>query len=188
MEYHLTAPLSKAQAALLRAGDKVLLSGYIYTARDAAHKRLCELLDAGRPLPIELAGAVIYYAGPTPARPGRPIGSIGPTTAYRMDKFTPRLLGLGMLGMIGKGDRSDEVIAAIKQAGAVYFGATGGAAALLARAVRGAQTVAFAEYGAEQISRLEISEMPLTVVIDSLGNDLYKTGPKSYLQTIDTAE
>ena len=177
----ITAPLDRETARSLRAGESVLLSGTVYTARDAAHKRLCGLAARGEPLPFPMEGAVIYYVGPTPARPGQPIGSAGPTTSYRMDAYAPTLLRLGELGMIGKGKRGPEVIAAMKEAGAVYFGAIGGAGALLARCVKSAELVCYEDLGAEAIRRLEVENLPLTVVIDSQGNNLYETGRAAYL-------
>ena len=182
------APLTPQEARALRAGDSVLLSGTVYTARDAAHKRLCELAAKGQPMPFPMEGAVIYFVGPTPARPGQPIGSAGPTTSYRMDAYSPTLLRLGQLGMIGKGSRSEEVIQAMRETGAVYFGAIGGAGALLARCVRSNQLVCYEDLGAEAIRRLEVDDLPLTVVIDSLGNDLYKTGRAAYLAARDGQE
>ena len=181
MEYKLTAPLSKADAAKLRAGDTVLLSGTIYTARDAAHKRLCALAAEGKPLPFAIEDAVVYYAGPTPARPGGAIGSVGPTTSYRMDAYSPTLLRLGQLGMIGKGRRGPEVIQAMQETGAVYFGAIGGAGALLSRCVKSAKLVCYEDLGAEAVRELEVENLPLTVVIDSQGNNLYETGRAAYL-------
>ncbi|MGI5936349.1 MAG: Fe-S-containing hydro-lyase [Oscillospiraceae bacterium] len=182
MPRHISAPLTEDVARSLRAGESVALSGVIYTARDAAHKRLCRLAAAGEPLPFPIEGAVIYYVGPTPARPGKIIGSAGPTTSYRMDVYTPVLLELGLLGMIGKGSRSPEVIEAMKEAGAVYFGAIGGAGALLSRCVKSTELVCYEDLGAEAIYRLEVENMPLTVVIDSLGNNLYETGRAAYLR------
>ncbi|MDR2615083.1 MAG: FumA C-terminus/TtdB family hydratase beta subunit [Oscillospiraceae bacterium] len=170
--------------AALRAGDGVLLSGVLYTARDAAHLRLCELLDAGEPLPIEIDGTAVYYAGPTPPPPGAVIGSVGPTTSSRMDFAAPRLIRLGLLCMIGKGARSAEVREAIKERGAVYLAAAGGAGALLGERVVSAETVAFPELGAEAIRRLVVRDFPATVAIDSAGRDLYAEGRASYLDSI----
>ena len=158
----------------LRAGDRVCLTGPVYTARDAAHKRLFELLDAGSELPIPIRDRIIYYAGPTPAPPGRPIGSCGPTTSSRMDSFTPRLLELGLAGMIGKGERSREVNDAIRRCGAVYFCALGGAGALISRHVVSAREVAFPDLGCESIKEIILSGLPLTVGTDSLGNTVFK--------------
>ncbi|MDI6799600.1 MAG: Fe-S-containing hydro-lyase [Actinomycetota bacterium] len=166
-------PLKKEEIEGLKVGDEVLLTGTIFTARDAAHKRFMEALDNGDSLPIDLAGQVIFYAGPTPAGPGRTIGSIGPTTAGRMDPFTPRLLKLGLKGMIGKGARSKEVKQAIKDYGAVYFAATGGAAALLSEFVQGAKVVAYEDLGPEAVFQLEVENFPLIVAVDSRGGDIY---------------
>jgi fumarate hydratase subunit beta len=160
----------------LKAGDLVLISGVIYTARDAAHKRIVEALDRGEKPPIELRGQIIYYAGPAPAKPGRPIGSVGPTTSYRMDPYAPRLLAEGLKGMIGKGSRSKEVIEAIKKYKGVYFGAVGGAAAYLARCVKEAEVVAYEDLGPEAIRRLVVEDFPAFVVNDIYGNDLYQMG------------
>ncbi len=160
----------------LKAGDLVLISGVIYTARDAAHKRIVEALDRGEKPPIELKGQVIYYAGPAPAKPGKPIGSVGPTTSYRMDPYAPRLLSEGLKGMIGKGTRSQEVIEAIKKYKGVYFGAVGGAAAYLARCVKSAEVVAYEDLGPEAIRRLVVEDFPAFVVNDIYGNDLYRMG------------
>jgi fumarate hydratase subunit beta len=179
----LTLPLSREAAQELRAGDTAYLSGVLYTARDAAHKRFFELLDAGKPLPFPPEGACIYYMGPSPAAPGQVSGSAGPTTSYRMDAFTPRLLGLGIRGMIGKGERSTEVVQAMKEAGAVYFGAIGGAGALLADRIKEAVEIAFSDLGAEAVRRLVVEEFPVMVVIDSLGNNLYRSGREAYLKS-----
>jgi fumarate hydratase subunit beta len=176
----LEGPLTRESLAGLRAGDAVSLSGTIYTARDAAHKRICETLDAGEEPPFPIAGSVIYYAGPAPAQPGRPIGPVGPTSSYRMDPFAPRLMDLGMRAMIGKGTRSAEVVDAIVRNGCVYFGAVGGAAALIARSVRSAEVIAYEDLGTEAIRKLEVVDMPLTVVIDATGTNLYETGPAAW--------
>ena len=176
-----TAPLSREAARKLRSGDRCLLSGVIYTARDAAHKRLCQALEEGKELPIDLTDAVIYFAGPAPARPGDVIGSAGPTTSYRMDAYSPTLMAQGSTGMIGKGRRDQAVIDAMGSYGAVYFGAAGGCGALIRRCIRSAAVVAYEDLGAEAIYRLEVEDFPVTVIIDTLGNDLYETGPKSYL-------
>ncbi len=159
--------------SLLTAGDRVLLSGTVYTARDAAHKRLFTLLDEGKELPFPIKNAIIYYAGPTPAQQGMAVGSCGPTTSSRMDVFAPRLLNLGLRGMIGKGGRSAEVVEAIRRNRALYFAAVGGAGALIARCIRSAEVIAFDDLGCESIKRMEIQDLPLTVAIDSLGNNLY---------------
>lgn len=181
MARYITAPLTEEVASSLRAGESVYLSGTVYTARDAAHKRLCALVAEGKPLPFPIEGSVIYYVGPSPARPGQPIGAAGPTTSYRMDAYAPTLLRLGELGMIGKGKRSPEVIEAMRETGAVYFGAIGGAGALLAKCVKSAQLVCYEDLGAEAIRVLQVENLPLTVVIDSLGNNLYETGRANYL-------
>lgn len=167
----------------LRAGDRVLLSGTIYTARDAAHKRLFELLDQGRPLPFDLKGAVIYYAGPTPGQQGMAVGACGPTTAGRMDGFAPRLLDLGLGAMIGKGERSQAVIDAIVRNGACYFAAVGGAGALIARCIETAEVIAFDDLGCESIKRMTVRDLPLTVAIDSRGGDLFREGRAAYQRT-----
>jgi len=169
-----------ADVERLRAGDEVLLSGVVYTARDAAHERLVQLLKAGQPLPVDLRGQVIYYCGPTPARPGRPIGSAGPTTASRLDSYTPALIAYGARGMIGKGRRSPEVREAIKKCHAIYFGAIEGTAALLGERVREAQIVAFPELGTEAIHRLVVEDFPVVVVNDVAGGDLYEEGRARY--------
>lgn len=184
MEHHITLPLTREKAAALRAGDTVYLTGVMYTSRDAAHKRLVTLVGEGKPLPFAVNDAVIYYVGPTPARPGQVIGSAGPTTSYRMDAYAPTLLRLGLRGMIGKGKRSDEVVAAMKEAGAVYLGAIGGAGALLADCVRKAEVIAFDDLGPEAVHRLEVEEFPVVVVIDSRGDNLYQSGREAYLATV----
>jgi len=171
----ISTPLTKEAIKSLKAGDEVLLSGIILTARDAAHKRLADMLVKGKRIPLNLKEAVIYYAGPTPARPGRAIGSCGPTTSSRMDEFTPALIGLGLSGMIGKGDRSPEVIKAIKKYGCVYFLATGGIGALLATKVRSARVILFTDLGPEAVYKLEVRDFPLIVGIDSKGKNIYDT-------------
>ncbi len=180
MERHITAPINRDEAGKLRAGDYVYLTGTIYTARDAAHKRMYETLEKGEPLPIELKDNVIYYMGPSPAREGRPIGSAGPTTASRMDKYTPALLDLGLAGMIGKGKRSETVKEAIVKNGAVYFAAVGGAGALLAGSIKASEVIAYDDLGTEAIRRLEVENFPVIVVIDSKGRNLYETAGKEY--------
>lgn len=180
----ITLPLTHELARSLRSGESCLLSGVIYTARDAAHKRLCQALAQGQSLPIELADAVIYFAGPAPAKPGQVIGSAGPTTSYRMDAYSPTLIEQGLTGMIGKGRRSKEVKEAMQRWGAVYFGATGGCGALIARCIRKAEIVAYEDLGAEAIYRLEVEDFPVTVIMDSQGNDLYETGPAAYLAQV----
>lgn len=164
----------------LRAGDRVLLSGTVYTARDAAHKRLFALLDAGQEPPFPLEGAVIYYAGPTPGQKGMAVGACGPTTSGRMDPYAPRLLDLGLRAMIGKGERSGSVVDAIVRNGACYFAAVGGAGALIARCIKSAEVVAFEDLGCESVKRMEVVEFPLIVAIDSIGGNLYKTGRAAY--------
>lgn len=171
--YKINTSELKTMIPELRAGDRVLLSGIIYTARDAAHKRIFELLDSGKEPPFEIRGSVIYYAGPTPAREGMAVGSCGPTTSGRMDAFTPRLLDLGLLGMIGKGERSPEVISAIVRNRAIYLCAVGGAGALIARHIKTSEVVAFPELGCESIKRMSIEDLPLTVGIDSGGLSIY---------------
>ena len=183
MPVSIKTPLSREQARQLKAGDSCLISGVIYTARDAAHKRLCELAEQGKPLPVDMKDAVIYYVGPTPARPGEAIGSAGPTTSYRMDAYSPLLISLGETGMISKGKRGPEVIAAMKEHGAVYFGAIGGCGALLSQCVKKAEIVAYEDLGAEAVRRLEVEDFPVIVVIDSQGNNLYETGRQAYLES-----
>ncbi len=173
-------PLDEKVVRELRAGDSVLLSGVLYTARDAAHKRMIELIDKGEELPIDVKGQVIYYVGPAPASPGHTVGPAGPTTSYRMDAYTPQLLDLGLKGMIGKGKRSENVIDSMKKNGAVYFGATGGAAALIARSIVKSEVVAYPDLGSEAIHRFEIKDFPAIVLIDSQGTNLYETGPALY--------
>ena len=177
----ITAPLSHEAARKLRAGDSCLISGVIYTARDAAHKRLCQLVAEGKELPMEIRDSVIYFVGPTPAKPGQANGSAGPTTSYRMDAYSPTLLVEGLTGMIGKGKRGPEVVAAMKEYGAVYFGAIGGCGALLSKCIKKAEIVAYEDLGAEAIRRLEVEDFPAVVVIDSLGNNLYESGRQAYL-------
>ncbi len=174
MEKHITVPFDKETAKSLKAGDYVYLTGVIYTARDAAHKRMDEALNNGDKLPIDIEGNVIYYMGPSPAREGRPIGSAGPTTATRMDKYTPRLLDMGLTGMIGKGKRQPKVKEAIVRNNAVYFAAVGGAGALLSQRILKSDVVAYDDLGTEAIRRLEVENFPVIVVIDSEGNDLYE--------------
>lgn len=175
MDRHINLPLTDEDARSLRAGDYVYLSGVLYTARDAAHKRMYEALDAGQELPVDLNGQVVYYLGPTPARPGHVIGSAGPTTSSRMDKYAPRLLDLGLKGMVGKGKRTQEVIDAVVRNGAVYFAAVGGAGALLSKCIKEAEVVAYDDLGTEAIRRLRVEDLPVIVVIDSEGTNLYAT-------------
>lgn len=180
MERNLKAPVSREEAESLRAGDYVYLTGVIYTARDAAHKRMIETLDRGEKLPLEIEGNMIYYMGPSPAREGSVIGSAGPTTASRMDKYTPRLLDMGLRGMIGKGKRSKEVIESMIRNGAVYFAAVGGAGALLSKRIISSEVVAWEDLGTEAVHRLEVVDFPVIVVIDSQGNNLYETSILEY--------
>ncbi len=178
--YHLTTPLSDEDIEKLKAGDIVYLSGTIYTARDAAHKRLVDLIAKGEPLPFELKGAVIYFVGPTPPKPGEPIGSAGPTTSYRMDSYSPTLIEHGLKGMIGKGKRNQAVKDACQKHKAVYFGATGGAGALLGKLIKEAKVIAYEELGPEAVRELKVEEFPVTVINDAYGNDLYEEGRKQY--------
>lgn len=184
MAIQITAPLSHEAARKLKAGDSCLISGVIYTARDAAHKRLCELIAEGKELPIDPNESIIYFVGPTPAKPGQAIGSAGPTTSYRMDAYSPTLISKGQTGMIGKGKRGPEVIAAMKEHGAVYFGAIGGCGALLSKCIKKAEIVAYEDLGAEAIRRLEVEDFPAIVVIDSEGNNLYESGRENYLDSL----
>lgn len=180
MNRTITTPLTKEVIAELKAGDYVKISGVLYTARDAAHKRMAESLEKGEALPSNIEDIVVYYMGPSPAREGRPIGSAGPTTASRMDKYTPRLLDLGLKGMIGKGRRSPEVIDAIVRNGGVYFAAVGGAGALLSQRILKSEVVAYEDLGTEAIRRLEVRDFPVIVVIDSDGNNLYEIAEKEW--------
>lgn len=176
----IATPLNDESVTKLKAGDSVLITGYIYTGRDAAHKRLIELISKKQELPIKLQGRIIYYVGPAPAKPGYACGSAGPTTSYRMDPYTPTLLDLGLKGMIGKGLRSKKVIESIKKNKAVYFGAVGGAAALIARSIKKSEIVAYENLGAEAIHRFYVEDFPAIVVIDSFGNNLYEIEPPKY--------
>jgi fumarate hydratase subunit beta len=176
----LTTPLTSADVEKLHSGDRVLLSGVLYTARDAAHKRLVELIDSGKPLPFDLQGQVIYYVGPSPAKPGRPIGAAGPTTSYRMDAYAPLLIARGLKGMIGKGARNDAVKDAMREHKAVYFAAIGGAGALMAQSVLSAEVIAYPELGPEAIRRLEVKDLPVIVVNDVHRGDLYSEGVRQY--------
>jgi len=180
-QIRLTTPLSNGDVENLKIGDKVLLNGVLLTGRDAAHKRLFDLIKNGEDLPIDIKGQVIYYVGPAPAKPGKPIGSAGPTTSYRMDPYAPTLIELGLKGMIGKGNRSQEVIESMKKHKAVYFGATGGAGALIAKRIKKARIVAYEDLGPEAIRILEVEDFPVTVVNDCNGNDLYKEGIKKFV-------
>lgn len=172
-EYKLNTPLTDEDIVQLKAGDVVFLTGKIYSARDAAHKKLVELLDAGKDLPFELEGSAIYYVGPSPAPPGRPIGAAGPTTSYRMDSYAPRLYGLGLKATIGKGKRNEETRKAMQDHKAVYFGATGGAGALLSNSIKKSEVIAFDELGPEAIREMTVEEFPLLVINDAHGNELY---------------
>jgi len=183
MNHHpikITPPLTDADVEKLKVGDKVLITGVLYTARDAAHKRLIELLDKGEKLPFDVKGQLIYYVGPTPAKPGQVIGSAGPTTSGRMDVYTPRLLELGLKGTIGKGQRSQEVIDAMKKNKAVYLAAVGGAAALIAKTIKRAEIIVYEDLGPEAIRRLEVKDFPAIVVNDIYGSDLFKIGVEKY--------
>ncbi|AKA71455.1 Fe-S-containing hydro-lyase [Clostridium scatologenes] len=185
MEKRITTPFTEEKVKGLKAGDSVLVSGVIYTARDAAHKRLVELLDKGEELPMDVKDSIIYYVGPSPAKPGKVIGSAGPTTSYRMDPYAPRLLDIGLKGMIGKGLRSKEVIESMKKNKAIYFAAIGGAAALMGKAIKKAEVIAYEDLGSEAVRRLEVEDLPLVVVIDSEGNNLYKIGQEGYLNSVN---
>ena len=181
---HITTPLTRDKVRELKAGDSCLISGVIYTARDAAHKRLCELVAQGKELPMDVKDSIIYFVGPTPAKPGQAIGSAGPTTSYRMDAYSPTLIELGHTGMIGKGKRDANVVNAMKKHGAVYFGAIGGCGALLSECIKEAEIVAYEDLGAEAIRRLVVKDFPVVVIIDSEGNNLYETGKANYLNSI----
>ena len=180
MDRHISVPLTDEVAGSLRAGDYVYLTGVIYTARDAAHKRMYEALERGKELPFDMRNNVIYYMGPSPAREGRPIGSAGPTTASRMDKYAPALLDLGLKGMIGKGKRNQAVKDAVVRNGAVYFAAVGGAGALLSRSIISSEVIAYDDLDTEAIRKLEVKDFPVIVVMDSVGNDLYATAIQAY--------
>lgn len=180
MDKHITTPITEEVTAELHSGDYVYINGTIYVARDAAHKRLMEVLDKGEELPFPIKDAAIYYMGPSPAREGRPIGSAGPTTASRMDKYAPRLLDLGQKAMIGKGKRTPEVIDAVVRNKAVYFAAVGGAGALLSKCIKKSELVCYGDLGAEAILKLEVEDFPVIVVVDSEGNNLYETAIKEY--------
>jgi len=183
MTIKIQTPLTREKVRTLKAGDSCLITGTIYTARDAAHKRLCELVAQGKELPMEIENAIIYFVGPTPAKPGQAIGSAGPTTSYRMDAYSPTLISIGQTGMIGKGKRNEEVVNAMKEHGALYFGAIGGCGALLSKCIKKAEIVAYEDLGAEAIRKLEVEDFPVVVIIDSEGNNLYETGRQEYLKT-----
>jgi len=176
----ITLPLTKEKVMTLQSGDSCLLSGVIYTARDAAHKRLCEAIDRGEELPLDLQDATIYFVGPAPAKPGAVIGSAGPTTSYRMDAYSPKLMELGQTGMIGKGKRDENVVNSMKKHGAVYFGAIGGCGALLAKCIKECTVITYEDLGPEAIHRLVVEDFPVTVIIDAYGNNLYESGPAAY--------
>ena len=184
MEYKISVPASEQELKKLKAGDSVLLSGTVYTARDAAHKRICECLDRGERPPFDLNGSAVYYVGPTPEHDGCCIGSAGPTTSGRMDAYSPRLLDAGLKIMIGKGNRSDEVVRSMIRNGAVYLAAIGGAGALMAASIEEAELVCWEDLGCEAVRRLTVKDMPLTVAIDSEGNDLYRLGRVQYLKEV----
>jgi len=176
----ITTPLTPEMVKSLQAGDTVLITGTIYSARDAAHKRMVETIQKGQEVPIPLTGQIIYFMGPSPARPGKPIGSAGPTTSYRMDPYSPTLIAHGLAGMVGKGARGKEVVEAMKKYGAVYLNATGGAAALISRSIKAAEVVAYEDLGAEAIRKLEVKDFPATVAQDCHGNNLYEQGVAKY--------
>ena len=182
MSIRLETPFKRQDLKDLKPGDNVYISGYIYTARDAAHGRLVDLIDKGEELPLDLEGACIFYVGPTPAKEGQALGSAGPTTSYRMDSYTPSLLDNGLMGMIGKGYRSEEVTEKIKEKGAIYFAAIGGAGALNSKTIKSAEVIAYKELGAEAIRKLYVEDFPATVVIDSKGDELYEIGREEYLK------
>jgi len=179
-EHRITTPVSDEDIAKLRAGDKVFISGYILTGRDAAHKRLIDLIKEGKELPVDVRGQLIYYVGPTPARPGKPIGSAGPTTSYRMDSYAPTLHALGLKGSIGKGQRSKEVKEALKKHKAVYLASSGGTGALISKSIVASEVVAYPELGPEAINRLKVKDFPCIVINDMYGGDLYEEGKKKY--------
>ncbi|WP_138204864.1 Fe-S-containing hydro-lyase [Haloimpatiens lingqiaonensis] len=185
MEKKITTPLTEEKVKDLKIGDTVLISGTVYTARDAAHARLVKLIEEGKELPMDIKDAIIYYVGPTPAKPGKALGSAGPTTSYRMDPYAPKLLDNGLKGMIGKGLRSKEVIDAIVRNNGVYFAAIGGAAALIGQCVKKAELIAYEDLGAEAVRKLEVEDLPVVVVIDSEGNNLYEKGQKEYLDSVN---
>jgi fumarate hydratase subunit beta len=179
-EHKITTPLTEEIIGKLKAGDTVFITGSIYTARDAAHKKLIEALESGKGLPFDIKGQIIYYVGPSPAKPGAIIGSAGPTTSGRMDPYTPRLIKEGLRGMIGKGLRSKDVVDSMIQYGAVYFASVGGAAALISKTITGAEPIAYDDLGPESVKRLEVKDFPVIVVIDKHGNNLYEIGKKEY--------
>ena len=180
MDIRLNAPITREESKSLRAGDYIYLTGVIYTARDAAHDRMYKAINNGETLPVDLNGQMVYYLGPTPARPGKVIGSAGPTTASRMDKYAPKLLDMGLVGMIGKGKRTVDVLDAVKRNGAVYLAAVGGAGALLSKCIKKAEVVAYDDLGTEAIRRLEVEDLPVIVVADCVGNNLYETATEAF--------
>lgn len=184
MEHRINEPFTKEKMKNLKVGDSVLLTGTIYTARDAAHKRLIESLERGEALPFAIEDSIIYYVGPTPAKEGLPIGSAGPTTSYRMDAYAPKLLDLGQVAMIGKGQRNEAVKNAVVRNGSVYFAAIGGAAALIAGSIKSAEVIAFEDLGAEAVRKLYVEDFPVTVVLDTAGGDLYEKGREEYLKSV----
>ncbi|MBQ4428590.1 MAG: Fe-S-containing hydro-lyase [Clostridia bacterium] len=183
MERKINLPITREMAREIKSGESCLLSGVIYTARDAAHKRLVELLEKGEKLPFDIENATIYYVGPTPAKPDQVIGSAGPTTSYRMDAYSPALIAAGETGMIGKGKRGSAVVEAMKKHGAVYFAAIGGAGALLSSCIKSAEVVCYEDLGAEAVRRLVVENLPVVAVIDSEGNNLYENGRRAYLES-----
>lgn len=184
MTKEIKTPFTREALKDIKAGDMVYISGYLYTGRDAAHKRFCELLEQGKPLPIDAKGACMYYVGPTPAKPGEPIGSAGPTTSYRMDAYTPQMLDQGLMGMIGKGKRNQAVIDKIVEHGACYFAAIGGAAALIKSTIKSAELICYEDLGAEAVRKIYVEKFPVTCIIDSKGNNLYEIGRKTYLDSL----
>ncbi|NLD20473.1 MAG: Fe-S-containing hydro-lyase [Clostridiales bacterium] len=185
MEHRLTIPFTKEKVKDFKAGDRVLITGCIYTARDAAHKRIVEMLENDQKPPFVIKDSIVYYVGPTPAKPGNPIGSAGPTTSYRMDAYAPKLLDMGQLAMIGKGQRSEEVTEAVVRNGAVYLAAIGGAAALMAQKIKSSEIIAFEDLGAEAVRKLYVEDLPLTVILDSEGENLYARGKEDYLKSLE---
>ncbi len=185
MKKHIETPLTKDKLEDLVAGDVVLITGTIYTSRDAAHKRLVETLQAGEELPYDVRDTIVYYVGPTPSKAGQVFGAAGPTTSYRMDAYSPTMIKLGQTGMIGKGKRSKEVIDTMVDHGAVYFGAIGGAGATLAKSIISSETIAYDDLGAEALRKLQVEDFPVFVIIDSKGNNLYETGPADYLKSLE---
>jgi len=186
VEHHIQLPLTREKTVKIKSGDTIYLTGVIYTARDAAHKRFIELIREGKKLPFPIEDAVIYYVGPTPAKPGQVIGSAGPTTSSRMDVYAPELLQLGLRGMIGKGKRSKEVVDAMKEAKAIYFAAIGGAGVLLANCIKTCEAIAFEDLGPEAVHKLTVEEFPVVAIIDTTGENLYEIGRKSYLENLES--